>query len=278
MTILLAGAVFLIGSLGHVVSVDAEVRQWPRDVPPFVDEMLTLSGVTRQLAQLPDAVVDGHDRQTPRLDARTAHTRRKILRDAYRLDTLYPIVVATVRERYDEAQAEAVVRALRTPLFRRLQLLEDAAGRSDTAPRIRAFSEQLVDNPPSVERRVLIRRLERAMATSFIQMELLAATLDGLANALGEAAPAGERRREAITDAQEQTMVPAKNQALLTLLFAYQMVADGDLRDYLTFWESAPGRWFVTTVGAGIAQALRTAAETAGRKIKAIKPPTSRRR
>src|SRR5207244_2429065 len=119
------------------------------------------------------AVIDGFNQRAPELDAAIADTQRKILRESYRPDRLYPILVAAVAERYDERQARTVVQAFRTPLFRRLQVLEEVAVGPDAAARISAFSEQLVDNRPSVERHVLIRRLDTAMGATSVQLEMM---------------------------------------------------------------------------------------------------------
>jgi hypothetical protein len=259
-------AIVVIGAAG------AAVAERPRAVPPLVDEMLKLSGVTRQLAQLPDAIIEGFGQRAAQLDARTAETQRKILRESYRPDALYPILVAAVTERYDERQARAVVQAFQTPLFRRLQALEEVAVGPDAAARIRAFSERLVDNRPSVERHVLIRRLDTAMGATSVQLEMMGATIQGLSSSMGAGAPNREQVRGIMAGVQEQGVVPMKNHVLLSLLFAYQTVGDDELRDYLAFWESSAGRWFVTTVSTGLVQAVARAAETAGRRMKATGP------
>ena len=260
-------AILLLGAAG----VDAAER---RAVRPVVDEMLKLAGVTRVLAQLPDTVIEGFEQRTAELDVGVAEARRQILREAYRLDALYPIVATTVVSRYDDRHAAAVVRALQTPLFRRLHTLEEAASASTAAASIRAFSEQLVDHRPSVERHVLVRRLDTAMGVTALQLEVLGATIRGMSRALGEAAPGDAQIRDLIVGVREQSVVPVKNQSLLMLLYAYQTAEDDELRDYLAFWESIPGRWFVTTVNTGIVQAMRQAAETAARRMKAVAPPS----
>jgi hypothetical protein len=244
----------------------------PRAIPPLVDQMLTLARVTRQLAQLPDAVIDGFNQHAPQLNPAIADTQRKILRDSYRPDRLYPILAAAVAERYDEGQARTVVQAFRTPLFRRLQVLEEVAVGPDAAARISAFSQKLVDNRPSVERQILIRRLDTAMGATSLQLEMMGATIQGLSGAMGAVAPSPEQIRGIRAGVQEQGVVPVKNHVLLSLLFAYQTVGDQELRDYLAFWESSAGRWFVTTVSSGLVQAVAQAAETAGRRLKAAGP------
>jgi hypothetical protein len=264
-------AIVVIGVAG------AAGAERPRATPPLVDEMLALSRVTRQLAQLPDAVIEGFGPRPAQLDGGTVDTQRKILRESYRPDRLYPIVVAAVIERYDEGQARTVVQAFRTPLFRRLQVLEEVVVGPDAAARITAFSQQLVDNRPSVERQVLIRRLDTAMGATSLQLEMLGATIQGLSGAMGAAAPSSEQVRGIMAGVQEQGVVPVKNHVLLSLLFAYRTVGDDELRDYLAFWESSAGRWFVTTVSRGLVQAVAHAAETAGRRLKATGPGGKRK-
>jgi len=267
MTTLLVWVIVLLGF------ASVEAAEGTRPVPPLVDGLLKLSGVTRQLTQLAEAIIGGFDQRSAELDVGAAETRRQILRDAYRADALYPLVMAAVITRYDEPHATAVVRAFRTPLFRRLQELEDAAWTPAALPSIRAFSEQLVDNRPSVERHVLVRRLDAAMGVTAIQLEVMGATIRGMSRALGTGAAADVQIRDLIAGVREQSMVPVKNQTLLTLLFAYRTVGDDELRDYLAFWESLPGRWFVTAVHTGIVQAMRQAAETAARRMKSAAQP-----
>jgi hypothetical protein len=146
-------------------------------VPPQVAELLTLSGVERQLAQLPESVADGFNATAGRFSAETAERIRVILKDAYRRDAIYPVLTSAMTERYDARQARAAVQVLRTPLFRRLQALEDDLVGREGEARIRAFSEQLPDRPPGVERHVLVRRLDSALGATSAQIEVLTSTV-----------------------------------------------------------------------------------------------------
>jgi hypothetical protein len=256
-----------------LVSAAAEAAERPR-VPPLVEEMLRLSGVERQLVQLPESVTEGFNETAARLDTDTADRVRIILKESYRRDAMYPVLVAAVTERYDARQARLAVEAFRTPLFRRLQALEDDATGPGAAAKLRAFSEQLAEHRPSVDRHVLIRRLDTAMGATSAQLEIFASTLAAFA----AAAPGSPPMRDLRTAVQEQFVVVAKNQVLLSLLLAYQTSSDDELRDYLAFWESSPGRWFVTTVNAGLVRAMTRAAETSARRIRLVAPaPPSRR-
>ena len=242
-------------------------------VPPHVAELLTLSGVERQLAQLPESVADGFNATAGRFSSETAERIRVILKDAYRRDAIYPVLTSAMSERYDARQARVAVQALRTPLFRRLQALEDDLIGREGEPRIRAFSEQLPDRPPGVERHVLVRRLDSALGATSAQIEILTSTVA----AFGAVSADGASVRDVRAAMQEQVAVGVKNQVLLTMLCAYETATDDELREYLAFWESSAGRWFTRAVNAGLLRAMSRAAETAARKIRAMAPPSSSR-
>jgi len=266
MRLLCAVLVFVSG----VAAAEAAERS---RVPPQVAELLTLSGVERQLAQLPESVADGFNATAGRFSAETAERIRVILKDAYRRDAIYPVLTAAMTERYDARQARTAVQALRTPLFRRLQALEDDLVGREGEARIRAFSEQLPDRPPGVERHVLVRRLDSAVGATSAQIEMLTSTVA----AFGAVSAGGPSVRDVRAAMQEQIAVGVKNQVLLTMLCAYQTATDDELREYLAFWESSAGRWFTTAVNAGLLRAMSRAAETAARKIRAVAAPTSSR-
>lgn len=247
-----------------VIPIGVEAAERPR-TPPILEEMLRLSGIEERLTRLPEAMMDVLDDGDSPFDAETDKRFRDIVRQSYRRDVTYPAFVAAVVERYDARQARTVVEALRAPLFRRLQALENDAIAPGALARLSAYSEQLADDRPSVDRHLLIRRLDAASGATEVNLEIFASTV----GAFGAMPPApGTSMRDVRAAVKEQSVVGVKNHVLLTLLFAYRSATDEELREYAAFWESSPGRWWVTTMNRAVVRAITRAAEMAVRRMR----------
>jgi hypothetical protein len=234
-------------------------------MPAVLDEMIKLSGIEERLTRLPEAMMEAL--------AETDSRFRDLVRQSYGRDVTYPVFVAAVGERHDARQARTVVETLRTPLFRRLQPLETDALAPGSLARLNAFSEQLADDRPSVDRHLLIRRLDTAMEATAVHLEIFASTV----GAFGAMLPAqGAAMRDVRAAVKEQSVVSVKNHMLLTLLYAYRSATDEELREYAAFWESSPGRWYVATMNGAIVRAMTRASEMAVRKMRQM-PPAPRR-
>lgn len=244
-----------------LMAIPAEAAERPR-IPAVLDEMLKLSGIEERLARLPEAMMDVLGDGGSSGDAGGDKRLRDIVRQSYRREVTYPAFVAAVAERYEARQARTVVETLRAPLFRRLQALENDAIAPGALARLNAFSEQLVDDRPGVDRHLLIRRLDAASGASAVNLEILASTVA----AFGAMLPAqGSALRDVRAAVKEQSVVGVKNHVLLTLLYAYRSASDEELREYADFWESSPGRWYVGTMNGAVVRAMTRAAEMAVR-------------
>jgi hypothetical protein len=257
-----------------LIPAGVEGGERPR-MPAVLEEMIKLSGVDERLTRLPDAMMEAFDDGGSPFDAETANRVREIVRQSYRRDVTYPVFVAAFAERHDARHTRTVVETLRMPLFRRLQALENDALAPGALARLNAFGEQLVDDRPSVDRHLLIRRLDTAMGATAVHLEIFASTVAAFG-----AMPPGQRTAMGDVRAavKEQSVVAVKNHVLLTMLYAYRSATDEELREYAAFWESTPGRWYVTTMNGAVVRAMTRAADMAVRKMRQMPVAPARAR
>ena len=231
----------------------------PQTAAAAVDEVLELSGLKLQLAQLPQQVLA----QAPQLPSELSPQERaallRALAYAFRIDAIYPVIKATFLAEFDEDQIASLLRWLRSPAARRMVALEVRASSPAAASELQAFAAGLERTPPSATRIALIRRLDEATATTAIGFETLVAIAEEIARATGtERMSVGEL--EAMMRSRADVQDVLADTTSVTLLFTYRTARDAELAPYVAAWESEPGRWFSGLWRRAYLQAIRGAA------------------
>ena len=233
--------------------------QAPATPGTAVDEVLELSGLKVQLAQLPQHVLA----QAPQLPAEWSPQERsavlRALAQAFRIDTIYPIIKGVFAAEFDAERIAALLRWLRAPGPRRMVELEMYASSPAAAAELQAFAAGLDRSPPSGARLALVRRLDDATATTEIGFETLVAIAQEVARATGtERMSVGELENMMRSRADVHAVIA--DITLVTLLFTYRAVPDGELAAYVATWESDVGRWFSGVWRRAYLQAIQVAA------------------
>lgn len=256
----------------EVKALSPEPAKRPADPKALIEEVLDLSGTKKQIYQFP-AVVQGQlserrDEMRP-VDYEQAS---QVVAESYRPEALYQAVVETFKHRYDEQRLLAVVQTLRTPLFKRITQLETQSLTPDAGERIRAFGARLRQEPAPPARLALLRRLDEVAGVTEGNLDIMVATVRAIATAVEPMLPPARRAKpgqleQMLIQLKAQARPYVKNDMLVTMLYAYQPLMDGELREYVAFYESDTGRWYTRVAREGALTALTAAADEFGRRI-----------
>jgi hypothetical protein len=242
------------------------------DPKALIEEALELSGAKRQVLQIPSVCQSQLSERQGRMKPADYARLSKTVAESYRSDTLYKAVTDTFKSRFDEKRLLAVRQAWHSPLFKRIAALEAQASAPEAAARIQEFAAELRRVPPHADRLALIRRVDAATGSTDFNIEIVLATIRGMALGMDPMMPASQRLKpgqldQILSDMRTQIRAPLKNQVLVSLLYAYQSLTDEELRAYLAHLESDAGRWFDRAARDGILSGMTAAADRVGREM-----------
>jgi hypothetical protein len=169
-------------------------------------------------------------------------------------------------EHYREDLASEAVRQLRLRSEGRI----DSVMQANIDPgALRRYAGGLHTNPPPQERVQLMRRMSRAQRAPQFYFNN---TMD-LRHAVVEAAGAisnASSPTQALPDSSALRRT-TRNMALISFLYMYRDVPLDPLEEYVSFYESEAGQWYVDTYSAAIRRALAQASAALNDEIKTLR-------
>jgi hypothetical protein len=227
-------------------------------------ELIQRSGLYDQLGQVGPAIeaqiaAQSSTSKLP-LDARAA--LGAALREAYAAEPLRESALATLRRGIRSEHYAATHAWLTSERGRSITRLESLASQPEATSEMQGYAASLQRTPPPPDRVALIQELDRATGTSELMLEMIngtfAATVRGMSAAQGQSISAAEIHAK-LHEMRATTQQTVEQAALVSLLFTYRSAPTEELRPYLEFMKSPPGRWYrdlvLDALGAALAQA-----------------------
>jgi hypothetical protein len=201
-----------------------------------------------------------------------------LFKEIYNAEKIRKDMQTRIENNLDFESIENVLVWLRTPLGRKITLLEEAASSPEGQQQLGAFAKQLRTNPPSQARVHLGKRLDEATQATETTLELAVATSQEATftkpgNALtpteqlyfsmtipthfiegANALLPKEQRIDYATFQQQMKSQPQKmkhvyqHANLANFLYTYQNLSDDELDLYIAFSESESGRNYHKTI------------------------------
>ncbi|MFQ5794400.1 MAG: HEAT repeat domain-containing protein [Candidatus Bipolaricaulia bacterium] len=242
----------------------------------LIEEILELSGMKKQIERIP-ARVDAElaQRQTE-MNREDYEKIRKIMVESYRYDAVYRAVVDKFTDNFDQIRLLTVLNQLHSPVFQKIFQLETQASTLEAIQEMEKFAAQLQSNPPTQERLALVQRLDEATGTTELSFEMSLAIFRGMVKAFDPILPPEERKEleeleqlvnDMVNDMRSQLQPLLKNNTWVSFLYTYRSASDEELTQYIDFWESDLGQWFIGVSSAAIIEAMGTAAEEVGTQL-----------
>jgi hypothetical protein len=137
---------------------------------------------------------------------------------------------------------------------------------------MQAYAANLASNPAPATRVALAAELDAATGMTDFTVE--AALASAMATALGMngVLPPEQRGDEselrALVEAQRSLLRPEiERVTMVSMLYSYQSLRDAELRDYIDFSNSEPGRWYHDVVKQALLDTLTDASSRVGRAV-----------
>lgn len=231
----------------------------PRSVADLTTELLEISGTNTMLSQIRPSM----EQQFTRVVGNDANRDSMLaaLQEGFATPTLQQGVHGFFVQHTQPAHLRDCLAWMKGALGQRVLRAEEQAGRPESVGDQQAYLATLSVNPPPQSRVTLLQQIDGASGSTDLVVESVAASFKplllveairqrGLApSTYAEVNQAMERMKAGI----RQKMEPAMFQHML---FAYRDLGEGDLAEYLRFYQGPAGQWFAATVRGATASVL----------------------
>jgi len=233
----------------------------------MVEEILRLSGLTRQITEVPSQVQSSLSERSSQLAHSTQQRMKEIVTRSFRTDTMYLSLKERLVQEFKADRLSALLFWFRSPLSREMVELEARALSPDRVQLIKNFVARLQSSPPPASRLAVIDRLDTATKNSELLMSISFAVARSMAHAARSHSMSPEMIEAGLRQARVQYYQPIKTASQLVLLFTYRSASDAQLVEYTEFWESDLGRQFVRVVHGALVDAVSASADRFAREI-----------
>jgi hypothetical protein len=246
--------------------------------PATVEEVLALSGIRAELPDLARSLGAEYLPRRGQLGERDGERVAQIVARQFAPERMYAAVRDDFRRNVDARQLEAMAAWFRSPLAVRITALEVAAARPDAMPKIAAFVAGLKTSPPTVSRLELVQRFDWVMGASHDSTEVALAIAASVARATAAATPADRRARSGLVDRRVEEMRGQMGAAIAEsvlgqMLYVYAPLSDAELKAYVDFLASPPGRAYGRIAHVALLRVVRDVADRTAIEILREVPP-----
>lgn len=240
----------------------------PAEVPPekLVDQLLEVSGLSKQLTQIPEKVALGVRQSSakPR-DAALLADVEKIMSDAFSAERFQQRVRDTLKTDFDRKRVESLNKTLSSPAMKKMIELEAAPQKGED---MAAFAKELGKTPLPPERAQVLNGLaETTRAPEFATEMVIGITRAMMMSAVGGDAATMTKFDAAFEKQKGKLAQAVRDATVLSFAYTYRSVPDAELAEYAKFYATEDGKWFMDKVMGAILEESRSSASLAGGKL-----------
>jgi len=236
----------------------------------LIDRIIILSGLQKQIDQIGDKILeDIHQSPQKPDDPIIVEHIEKIVMDAYRSEFFYQQLRSTLKQNLDRDQLNTLIQMYNSPLMQRITEMEN---RDLNLENFETFIEDITRASLPTNRLRLLQDLESVTRTTEFAAEIALSTkralLMGLMNNGDNEAT---QTLDASIAAQKTEMNDNTYQNVIIMMaYSYHELTDPELDEYIRFYETAEGEWFITHAVNALIGAFRSSSLQAGKRIAAV--------
>lgn len=236
----------------------------------LIDKIITLSGLQKQIDQIGDKMLENiHQSPQKPDDPVIAEKIEKIVLDTYRPEFFYQQLRSTFKQNPDRDRLKTLIQVFNSPLMQRITEMEN---RDFNLVTFETFIEDITRTPLPANRLRLLQDLEAVTRTTELVTEIALGTkralLTGRMQSEGNEAT---QILDARIAAQETDMSDNTYQNVIIMVaYSYRELTDAELSEYIRFYETTEGDWFITHAVNAMIGAFRTGSLEAGKRIAAL--------
>jgi hypothetical protein len=239
-----------------------------------IDEAFRLAGVRNLLESLPAhvsemtsaAVAQFPKEQRQQFEPMIKEVGLKFLDP----DAFYRQLRAYFVKHHDAGHMNTFLALERTPVYRTMHRLEEAANSAAGQAARRRFENNLKSDPPSQKRVLIMQRLDEAGNMTGLQVRMVIAIVNSMSAGLGAQMPPDLEAQSTAFAAKIRPILA--NNVLHTNLYVYRNADDAELEDYAAAAQQPDVEWFNRNLQGAM---LALAGDRAGKAGEAIKVKVS---
>lgn len=241
--------------------------------------LLERSGLAQLIEQVPLHIQAGIDESLQEdsdtgIPPRDIATLSDIIQQAFASEVILRDTVDHFQQHYDAARLSSVMDKLGSPLAEKMMQLEVESATPSGVEKMLAFATALQDEPPPESRLQLLTELDRnshaTELTVAMQIEIFQSIMGVIsAYAAQHGMPfVTEELMEQSTDMMaEQIWESAQAMTLVSYLYTYRSISDGDIRKYIDMYRDHDMQWYLALSSSALIHAMTRAMASAGDSI-----------
>lgn len=280
MTIRSAGRLLAVAAMVTLMMTQSTLPGLPlraagEDKSEKIRQLLRINGFEYQISKAPETLaVQLRSQQTRSGLTRDEHAFVvEVIIEAFNPAEILNQVVANMTEAGDQGWLRGTLAFLATPLGRKMTKFEKDASGSESYLGMKQWGLRLKDNPPPRSRVQLIHEVTSAAKVFESSLDTAVNMSMAMVLALEAAKPAKhlwdeEQYRQAKARVREALTGRMRNIVFLRLLYTYREASDGEIKDYIRFYQGKAGKKYVTLMNESVGKAIIALTWEAAKKIK----------
>ena len=232
----------------------------------LIDKIIVISGLQKQIEDIGNKLLETINQSPDKpKDPIIVMEIERIVAESYKPEHFHQQLREALKQDFDHSRMEILLQSLGTPLMKRIAEIEE---REFDLKALGIFIEGVIQNPLPTNRLRLLQSLESVTYTAEFAIELTVgvsrALLMGKVNSDTEAMTALDTKLNEQKKELAVTMYPAM---ILTMAYVYQELNDSELDEYVQFYQTEEGEWFITQAVNALIEAFRVGSLQTGKRI-----------
>jgi hypothetical protein len=237
--------------------------------PGSVETLMVKSGLSKQLEQVAPMMQDGMAQQNQGPNALSPEKMTELsglAAKAFDAKVLREKVQKHIQANMSEADVQAALSWLRSPLGEKITKLEEEASTPAAYAEMQKMADKLTGNSGRVE---LARRLDNAVKATETGVAVALNTQTAMIAALTSGTAPEERPtmndiEKEVAKSKGQIRSAVEQSTILSFLYAYRSLSDAEIGKYIDFASSASGKRYHAVTAEGVNVAMSSAARVLG--------------
>ncbi len=240
--------------------------------PRSVEKLMVKSGLSKQLEQIAPMVQTGmaqQNQQSGSLTAAELNDLNNVAAKAFDAKTLTENVRKHIQANLSEADIQAALTWLNSPLGEKITKLEEDASTPAAYAEMEKMGDKLGGNAGRID---LVKKLDLAVKGTETGVALALNTQTALVAAMTsgmpqEKRPTMEAIEKELNKSRGQIQSAIEQSTLMSFLYAYRNLSDAEINKYIDFANSASGKKYSAVTSDAITAAVTNAAHVMGSMI-----------
>lgn len=236
----------------------------------LIDEALHVTGLKRQLEQLPQQVRDGVAAAPGRgkIPPAVAQEIEQIVLSSFNEQNIHQRIVGRLKKDFNQQYLQALIADFSTPAVKRMVAMEVKTG---TLEEQAAFFNTLSAKPLSQERINAIQQLDQATKGSELGADIALSSIKAMAVAtVGDNATELAKLEKTLEKQRSAMIANLRNTILAYYAFLYREASDAELSAYARIYEGEHAKWFTDIAMGALKDGFDNASKQSGERLVAL--------